>query len=192
MSNMEQLLDAQREIGESIQKIIRNFKKDPATKTALLEAERLRLVQQQRLCVNCFGNDHVSKTCNSVVTSATPHPTQNINTPASEVVAVTSATTHVAADRQSYGLLATARVIITASNGVSDEFRAILDSASHLRYVGSKDNPADIPSRGQPAYKLLNVIYGYMYHFSCKTNFQFLTTLKKEDTTNLSSYHYQQ
>ena len=155
---------------------------------------RLRWVQGQKLCVNCFKADHTAKNCSSgsckwcdndrkhnsllhLGNQAQPKSSNNhertqasnqrfqqpaINqhirpsvssqrnqpaTPSSNIevkatsfkaAAVTSASTNAAAGRQGYVFLATARVIITAPNGQSEEFRAILDSGSQINIVSER------------------------------------------------------
>lgn len=128
----------------------------------LAEADRLNWVQQQKMCVNCFKTDHTAKTCTSgcckkcekkhntllhlgkqsqrqrrpaLQTQESSTSKANPNSSPSNAVAVTSAATNVTTGRQGYVLLATAKVIITAPNGASDEFRAILDSGSQVNLV---------------------------------------------------------
>lgn len=122
------------------------------------EADRLNYVQSQKLCVNCFKNNHSAKTCTSgsckkcskkhntllhLNSKSKSQQSSNVqqNTNASSNtsnVTVTSAAANNLASRQDYVLLATARVRITAPNGNSGEFKAILDSGSQVNLVSER------------------------------------------------------
>lgn len=60
------------------------------------------------------------------------------STPSTSTIAVGSAATNAARARQGYVLLASAKVTITAPNGSSSEFRAILDSGSQINIVSKR------------------------------------------------------
>lgn len=121
----------------------------------MTEAERLRWAQQQKLCVNCLKADHAAKVCTSSTckmcnkkhntllhlqqnpqnrqkTSSSPGQPTNKR---EETIAVSSASMKPAAGQQNYVMLATANIIVKATNGISHEFRAILDSGSQVNIV---------------------------------------------------------
>lgn len=64
--------------------------------------------------------------------------TTNYAASTSNAVAVTSAATNEATGRQGFVLLATAKVVITAPNGISGAFRAVLDSGSQVNIVSER------------------------------------------------------
>ncbi|XP_073821570.1 uncharacterized protein [Musca autumnalis] len=109
--------------------------------------ERQKWVARNKMCLNCFKEDHQAKTC----TSGTCRKCQqkhntllhfSTKTQAEEKAVVTStqqSPTVASANRaQSYVLLATARVAIKANNGRSYEFKAMLDSGSQINLVSER------------------------------------------------------
>ncbi|XP_058988017.1 uncharacterized protein LOC131807010 [Musca domestica] len=120
---------------------------------AMTEGERLKWIQQHKLCVNCFKSDHAAKTCFSgnckicsnkhnallhLPKKSQPSPKASNQSPPTKIdiapVNVT-AVSSASAEDQKRVILATARVIIKATNGMSGEFRAVLDSGSQVNIV---------------------------------------------------------
>ncbi|XP_073841194.1 uncharacterized protein [Musca autumnalis] len=120
---------------------------------AMRESERLKWVQQHKMCTNCFKYDHVSKACTSSsckvcsnkhntllhlpsksktysIASKQSPTTSNDATPVK-----TAAISSASVEDQKSVILATAKVIIKAANGMSGEFRAVLDSGSQVNIV---------------------------------------------------------
>lgn len=127
---------------------------------SLSEIERLKLVQSQKLCFNCFKGEHSSKDCPSssckrcnkkhntllhIESKFNPHIKQTTNAgpnidlkPNTSNATVTSAAADNSSSMKDYVILATARVKITASNGNSAEFRAVLDSGSQVNLISEQ------------------------------------------------------
>ncbi|XP_073841395.1 uncharacterized protein [Musca autumnalis] len=120
---------------------------------AMGESERLKWVQQRKMCTNCFKYDHVAKSCtssnckicstkhntllhlpnksktSSIASNQTP-VTRNDSTPVN-----TAAISSASVEDQKNVILATAKVIVKAANGMPGEFRAVLDSGSQVNIV---------------------------------------------------------
>ncbi|XP_073841434.1 uncharacterized protein [Musca autumnalis] len=98
---------------------------------AMRESERLKWVQQHKMCTNCFKYKHntllhlPSKSKTSSIASNQSPTTRNDAAPVN-----TAAISSASVEDQKNVILATAKVIIKAANGMSGEFRAVLDSGS--------------------------------------------------------------
>ncbi|XP_073841408.1 uncharacterized protein [Musca autumnalis] len=117
------------------------------------ESERLKWVQQHKMCTNCFKYDHVSKTCtssnckicsnkhNTLLHLPSKSKTSSIASNQSPTTRNDAASVNTAAissasvEDQKNVILATAKVIIKAANGMLGEFRAVLDSGSQVNLV---------------------------------------------------------
>ncbi|XP_075150864.1 uncharacterized protein LOC142224972 [Haematobia irritans] len=112
-------------------------------------ADRLKWVQKKGFCVNCIKPDHRSKECTSKTCTkcsckhnsllhlekqqiASNKPSQS-NSEALRSTSVASANA-----RPARILLATAVIEITANNGRSGKFRALLDSGSQINIVSER------------------------------------------------------
>lgn len=122
---------------------------------AMDSADRLRWVQGHKLCVNCLKPDHRSKDCTSRSCSkcSKKHnsllhlknssnsennqtsPTDIRSRESTESPSTTSSTVASANAHRGSVLLGTAMIKITANNGRSGEFRALLDSGSQINIV---------------------------------------------------------
>ncbi|XP_073844791.1 uncharacterized protein [Musca autumnalis] len=120
---------------------------------AMRESERLKWVQQHKMCKNCFKYDHVSKACtssnckicsnkhNTLLHLPSKSKTSSIASNQSPTTRNDAAPVNTAAissasvEDQNNVILATAKVIIKVANGMSGEFRAVLDSGSQVNLV---------------------------------------------------------
>ncbi|XP_073841598.1 uncharacterized protein [Musca autumnalis] len=125
---------------------------------AMRESERLKWVQQHKMCTNCFKYDHVllhlpSKSKTSSIASNQSPTTRNDAAPVN-----TAAISSASVEDQKNVILATAKVIIKAANGMSGEFRAVLDSGSQVNLVTERlKKKLSLRKTQRKAYHRVNV-----------------------------------
>ncbi|XP_075164230.1 uncharacterized protein LOC142236821 [Haematobia irritans] len=113
----------------------------------LSEADRVRFAQSRRLCFNCLKSGHASHNCkgSSCRKCGKKHnsllhiPIKSEQTTIlPNVPTVSSAAAETFVGREAYAMLATARVIIQAPNGIKQECVAILDSGSQINIISER------------------------------------------------------
>lgn len=114
---------------------------------AKVPQERLKLVKEKSLCINCLGSKHVIQNCNSSLTCRIckkPHHTllhfQTPSLPTGQAASSNNAQTlNAMTSRQLNAvLLSTAVVEIADKFGTFHKARALLDSGSEASFISSK------------------------------------------------------
>ncbi|XP_044248761.1 uncharacterized protein [Drosophila takahashii] len=102
--------------------------------------ERVNWLQKQRLCVNCFSNDHKAKDCRGrpCFKCDKKHHTLLHLENTSGASSNQHSPTVGAASNKNYNLLATVKVSVKASNGQVATFRALLDSGSQINLISER------------------------------------------------------
>ena len=111
--------------------------------------DKLLVVKQKNLCMNCFSNKHFVSNCKSLsrckMCQKSHHTLLHIGDTTSTSADNSCASpasiqvpTHTAIKLKSSALLMTCRVLVTAPNGSRVEARALLDNASSASFVSER------------------------------------------------------
>ena len=109
------------------------------------QEQKLSVLRENRLCMNCLGSDHFVKQCKSIhrcKKCQKPHHTLlHVESPTSNTEPVSESTipSHAAAGGLKAGtLVMTCQVVVTSPDGLSVEARALLDSASSASFISER------------------------------------------------------